>query len=273
MKRSKRNKEQNQLHDLDLQGKNDSPNHISLSSQLTGSMDEVPYLECSTTYFTTYDLKSGDDKKWNQIMINPHKLPGFTYETSKMRADLHPIIESLDLYVMPKFTLSKREYDRGIIQMTGNQLMFMAGVPARASGMGKRMDGTDAYDDGFFQPHRRLIEPSTNLTYRHSAHFNYLQLQKNQQQLIQVNCEARPRQALILCSVAVVNPIDGGNILGTDVIVNLMIKLRYSVPIWMMDTMQTQRKETNDPTDESDVPYSLWEHMCYPDVRRVKHVN
>lgn len=273
MKRSKWNKKKNQLHYLGLPKETDILNPINLFSQLTSSADEVPYLECSTTFFTTYDLKAQSDARWNQVMINPYKLPGFTDISQQFRADLCPILESLDVSVMPKFSFSTGGSDDSIVQMTGNQVMFMAGVPARASGMGKRKDGKDTYDDGLFQPHRRLIEPSSDLTYKHSAHFNYLQLQRNQQQLIQIKTGAGEIPALILCSIAIVNPIDGGSILNnTTVTINLMVKLRYSVPIWMKGIMQTQYKETDDPTSESAVS-SFRNHVCYPEVHKVKHVN
>lgn len=222
------------------------PSAIEVFNSLTSSEENLPYVDVSISFYHDYINKrteAADKNPWLQIAVDPFSLPMFLDKDKTAYGDLSIIFKSLDIYCMPKWFAGENNNTK-----SDSTYMFLGGVPARPSGVPERDDDTN-YDDALYQPHRRLLCPDVRMQFRHTAHCDYLQLQKNQQQLIR---SAKPKtNAVVLYSYCCVEPDQGGSMQSkTDINIKIKTVLKYSAPIALKGKITMQYNYCADPTEE-----------------------
>lgn len=270
-RKSKRNqfKMLHQMNIHDNQEIHDVSNAIIQFGEMT-SLDNMAYLRVKlTTYFDFVNKGESFTKKWMIVSINPYSLPGFM-PTSGANAgvgDITTIFEQADFYCMPKF----ENFAKGTGYTTDN-FVVLSGVPARASGIDRRINSAD-YDVGLFQPQRKTMEPDVHMTFRHLAHIDYLQLQRNQQQMSQMSTTTVPSANLLAFSM--VDPITGGTMFAAqDIKIRCQLVLTYLTPLWMRGTTQMILVDATDPTIEDGTKTLVFTNqVIFPEVVGVKHVD
>jgi hypothetical protein len=252
----------------DMEGCTPIANPLIQFGEMT-NMDTVPYLGVSVTLFFDHVNKGTTDATpWKTIGVNPYGLPTLVEKSG----DLGVIFKHSDLYVLPKWTSSSIEGKEGIGHTT-DTFMVLAGLPARTSGIDKRADVL-TYDTGLFQPHRRVVPCSAVMNFRHVAHFDYTQLQRNQQQMSQDETTTSP--SAILCALSVISPVTGSSMISdADIIVRFMMKFTYLAPIWMRGITQMLFRNVADPTSEAGASEKLafTQKTIFPEVTGVKKVD
>lgn len=192
--------------------------------------DKIPYIRANITMYNTYK-SSVNNAGWLQIGVDPYALPLFTDDSGTKSGDVSIIFEKANLYVMPKFEMKVDTEDKSA-SLSRSLIMALTGVPARPSGIDSGSNQT--YDTAFFQPQRTIIEPTSNIHFRHISHINYKQLQENQQQLVKRTPKGSTLPATILIAFSLVDPISGKPIdegQADTFNITYMFELTYLVPI------------------------------------------